>query len=144
MNSILHTLRHGMDFRGRASRSEYWIFHVAGMLVLFAVCLLSVLLPGELAAWLVRGLAACLLLPSLAVSVRRMHDTGRSGWSVLMPALPCALGALVFSLPGEPGLLWILPALLQALGIALFLIMAAQRGEDRANSFGPAWSWCAD
>ncbi len=141
MNSILHTLRHCMDFRGRASRSEYWIFHVAGMLALLFVSLISSLLPAWWAAWLTRGVAAMLLLPTLAVSVRRMHDTGRSGWSVLLPALPLALSLFFFSLSGLPGLLGLLPLLLVVPGTALFLIMAAQRGEDHANSFGPALFW---
>ncbi len=143
MNSILHTLRHCMDFRGRAGRSEYWIFHVAGMLALLCLSLLGSVFPGPFTGWLGRGLAACLLLPSLAVSVRRMHDTGRSGWGVLLPALPLAAWLAVSSLAGGPGLLVLLPLLLQVIGTTLFMIMAAQRGEDHANSFGPALSWQA-
>ena len=60
------------DFNGRASRSEYWWFFLATFIVSYIPFI------GFIAS-----IAA--LLPSIAVAVRRMHDTGHSGWFVLIP-----------------------------------------------------------
>ena len=68
------------NFNGRASRSEYW------WLVLFNFILGCIPLVNILA-----GLA--LLIPSLALGARRLHDTGRSGWWLLLGLIP--FGALV-------------------------------------------------
>lgn len=64
-------------FAGRASRSEFWWFFLFQVLVSIAVAALL----GEKASSLA-GLA--LLLPSLAVATRRLHDIGKSGWWQLL------------------------------------------------------------
>ena len=70
-----------VDFNGRASRSEYWWFFLAcvAVAVVFNVLRLEVL-----------GLLAnlALLLPSLAVGARRLHDMGKSGWFQLIWLIP--------------------------------------------------------
>lgn len=68
------------DFRGRASRSEYWWFYLFSVLAIFTGALIS------LAALNLFALA--LFLPSLATSVRRLHDVGRSGWWLLLGLIP--------------------------------------------------------
>ena len=68
------------NFNGRASRSEYWWF------VLFNFILGCIPVVN-----LIAGLA--LLIPSLALGARRLHDTGRSGWWLLLGLIP--FGALV-------------------------------------------------
>jgi uncharacterized membrane protein YhaH (DUF805 family) len=75
-------------FSGRASRSEYWFF------VLFEILLYIVLVAVDIAAF--RGsmnvfstlASLVLLLPGLAVQVRRLHDTDKSGWWVLISLVP--------------------------------------------------------
>src|SRR3569832_548918 len=62
------------DFRGRARRSEYWYFVLFCAIIRFVGIFL-----GPLS--IILGLA--LLLPQLAVAVRRFHDTGRTGWWIL-------------------------------------------------------------
>ena len=97
-------------FQGRAQRAEYWYF------VLFYVVAYTILgfLDGSLARegeelqWgLLTGVfALATLVPSLAVSVRRLHDTNRSGWWMLLVFLPLIgqLVLLVFMvLDGTPG-----------------------------------------
>jgi uncharacterized membrane protein YhaH (DUF805 family) len=69
-----------VDFKGRASRSEYWWFALFVVLVSFAAGLL-----GDAANALV---ALALFLPYLAVSARRLHDIGRSGWWQLVWYIP--------------------------------------------------------
>ena len=69
-------------FRGRASRSEYWWFFLFYLLMNWATLIVDQVLISNGAAYgftsLMLGLG--LFLPSIAVMVRRLHDTGRSGW----------------------------------------------------------------
>jgi uncharacterized membrane protein YhaH (DUF805 family) len=75
-------------FAGRASRSEFWWFHLFCILVYLAVRIYS-RQPS------VMDLAMLILfLPSLAVSARRLHDIGRSGWWYLLTFLPI-IGTIV-------------------------------------------------
>ena len=112
------------DFQGRASRAEYWwfaLFAFAAAVVLFAALRPS---PGLLVAG---GLVVLVLfVPHLAVSVRRLHDTDRSGWWVLLgmvgPVLDPSSGSLQFA-----G--WI-----AQLVLIWFLV---QKGDPGGNRFGP-------
>jgi uncharacterized membrane protein YhaH (DUF805 family) len=94
-------------FRGRSSRSAYWWFYLFGFLVLLA----AVIIDYALGTYpIIYGLVAlALLLPNLAVLVRRLHDSGHSGWWVLIGILPIigAIVLLVFTLQGsEPPNQW--------------------------------------
>ena len=80
IESIQTCFRKYADFKGRASRSEYWWFTLFVVLVSIAAGLL-----GDAANALV---ALALFLPYLAVSARRLHDTGRSGWWQLVGCIP--------------------------------------------------------
>jgi uncharacterized membrane protein YhaH (DUF805 family) len=77
-------------FSGRARRSEYWWFALANVIVNVALNIVGSLgdalssLAGV--AVLVYGLGT--LIPSLAVAARRLHDTGRSGWMMLLALIP--------------------------------------------------------
>ena len=80
--SVIRCLRDKyVDFNGRASRSEYWWFFLACIAVAAVFNVLRLEMLGLLA-----NLA--LLLPSLAVGARRLHDTGRSGWWQLIGIIP--------------------------------------------------------
>lgn len=79
------------NFTGRASRSEYWWFYLFGVLVSWGCSLIGVITFGSDSAF--NGLFSCLwalaiLLPSLGLGVRRLHDTGRSGWNLCWAFLP--------------------------------------------------------
>lgn len=89
------------QFTGRATRREYWSFTlVYGLmlpylaLILYAliplatiigVALKSAIVTGFLVAIVVLAYCAFLLIPALAVGVRRMHDVGKNGWWILVP-----------------------------------------------------------
>jgi len=77
-------------FSGRARRSEYWWFALTGVIVSVALNIVSSLSDGMNAVAGLVGLVYWLgtLIPSLAVAVRRLHDTGKSGWMLLLALIP--------------------------------------------------------
>lgn len=69
-------------FSGRARRSEYWYFHLFTVLASVVLSVLGMI--SQDTATIVRGIySLAVLLPSLAVCVRRLHDVGKSGWNLL-------------------------------------------------------------
>lgn len=89
-------------FSGRARRSEYWWFSVLYMVGAFLVIGGSV----ALAEPLLSVLLLALVVPMLSVSVRRLHDTGKSGRRMLMALIPL-VGPVVYlvgmAVDGDPG-----------------------------------------
>jgi uncharacterized membrane protein YhaH (DUF805 family) len=92
VGSVRSVLSNYANFNGRAGLAEYWWWS----LVLFIVQgVLELALRGLALAWLFELLLfLTLLLPSVAVTVRRLHDTNRSGWWLLIALVP-VIGALV-------------------------------------------------
>ncbi len=82
MNYFLTVLKKYAVFSGRARRSEYWYFVLFSTIISFALAYLDVAL-GTLYIGMIYSLA--ILIPSIAVAVRRMHDVGKSGWYCLIP-----------------------------------------------------------
>ena len=97
-------------FSGRARRSEYWWFFLAYFLVYFVAVIIDALL-GVMVLEVVVGLAV--LIPSLAVGVRRLHDVGQSGW-------------------------WLLIALIPLVGAIVLLVFACQDSQPGPNRWGPS------
>lgn len=93
------------DFSGRARRSEYWFWSLALILVYIVGLILTAIAKPFFVLLIIAYLAV--LVPSLAVAVRRLHDTGKSGWFVLIGLVPLVGGIvmLVFtvmdSTPGD-------------------------------------------
>ena len=72
------------DFQGRASRSEYWWFFLFSLLVGVILNILGYALISEEAGQVMGAVANLIFfIPTLAVTVRRLHDNGRSGWNIL-------------------------------------------------------------
>lgn len=97
MNWYLAVINKYVDFNGRARRKEYWMFFLFNIIISFVVSLLGALIGGKNGLFTVSLPALYTLfifLPSLAVTVRRLHDTNRSGWWVLISLVPF-LGALI-------------------------------------------------
>ena len=93
-------------FSGRATRSEYWYFQLFNCLVSIGIMiacfiigmasggadgLAGIMLLWNILAWIY---ALATLIPGLAVGVRRLHDTGRSGWNLLWVLLPL-IGSII-------------------------------------------------
>lgn len=93
MTAVRTCLSKYVDFSGRARRSEYWYFALFSFLVSAVTTFLDVALgtdyEGPTSGGLVNTVASlALFLPSLAVGVRRLHDTDRSGWWILIGIIP--------------------------------------------------------
>ncbi|WP_428230902.1 DUF805 domain-containing protein [Flavobacterium sp.] len=72
------------NFNGRARRKEYWMFFLANILISFVLgFVLGLVSPTLGLVGNVYSLAV--LIPGIAVGVRRMHDVGKSGWFLIIP-----------------------------------------------------------
>lgn len=107
MNNYLIPWKKYVTFSGRAQRAEYWTFTLVNTLIYFLLLGLSASTDntGLLALAGLFNLLA--LLPTLAVTARRLHDTGRKGWWMLIVLIPLVgwIVHLVFTLsdstPGD-------------------------------------------
>ncbi|MEX2380322.1 MAG: DUF805 domain-containing protein [Vicingaceae bacterium] len=91
MNWYLKVLKNFTDFQGRARRKEYWMFVLFHIIVLVILSSIDMLLGFDMEGGygILTGLYSLLMIiPSLAVGVRRLHDTGRSGWWILVGFIP--------------------------------------------------------
>lgn len=70
-------------FTGRARRSEYWFFFLGSMLISLIIFGITLALPS-IGSILNSVFSLGIIVPSLAVSTRRLHDTGRSGWHLVI------------------------------------------------------------
>lgn len=85
-------------FKGRATRSEYWFFYLFNAIMSSILMGLALMLEQEEVGFIFFGLTVVYLvvtfLPSLSVTVRRLHDIGKSGWWYFMVLVPY-IGALI-------------------------------------------------
>lgn len=87
-------LRNYTNFSGRARRKEYWYFVLVQMgLIIVAMILDAIIFNSETGLFYI-VVALGLFLPGLAVTIRRLHDTSRSGWWFLLSILPL-IGSIV-------------------------------------------------
>ena len=98
MNWYLYVLKNYATFSGRARRKEYWMFFLFNVLISLGLGVLDVV-AGTYSVEYETGFFSALysllvLIPSIAVSVRRLHDTNRSGWWVVISLIPI-IGVLV-------------------------------------------------
>lgn len=85
--SVLATLRKYADFKGRASRSEFWIFFLFVVVAQAAAGVIDLLFGGGRNGVFALLVAVLLFVPQLAVTVRRLHDVNRSGRELVVPFL---------------------------------------------------------
>ncbi|MDR5736673.1 MULTISPECIES: DUF805 domain-containing protein [unclassified Caballeronia] len=83
-------------FEGRACRSEYWYAYLFSMVFGTALMVLSGVAKDSLIALAIIVIVAiAMILPGIAVTVRRLHDTDRSGWSALISFVPVIGGIMI-------------------------------------------------
>ena len=93
---------HYADFDGRARRKEYWMFVLVNFGIYIAIAILAAILGavsdmlGGLMMLVYGVFALGVVIPSLAVGVRRLHDTGRTGWLMLLGLIPIANLVLIY------------------------------------------------
>jgi len=98
IESALFTLKKYADFSGRASREEFWLFFVFVIIANAVATLLGALLAvGPLISGAV---AVPLLIPQLAVGVRRLHDVNKTGRELVVPCVMLFLVPVAFAFRG--------------------------------------------
>jgi len=105
MNYFLEAMKNYAVFQGRSSRKEFWMFALFGLLI-FPVAL------SLIEEFLLYVYSLLILIPTLAIMTRRVHDTGKHG-------------ALVFL------------ALVPYIGFLIILILCLQEGDAGPNMYGP-------
>jgi uncharacterized membrane protein YhaH (DUF805 family) len=110
----LAVLRQYAKFDGRSHRSEFWWFTLWSLVVSLALTVVELALgiSGDWGGPLSFAYAVAVLIPTLAVGARRLHDTGRSGW-------------------------WQLLVLVPLVGIIILIVWWAQPGGVAPNRWGP-------
>lgn len=92
MEWYLKVLRQYADFNGRARRKEYWLFALFNFLFSVLASIFDLVLnlqPPDADTGPIAGLyALVIIVPSLAVTVRRLHDVGKSGWMFFIVFIP--------------------------------------------------------
>lgn len=140
------------DFSGRAPRAEYWWYFLGTMIAYLVVMIVENIVGldgtvgpyGPLSLILMLGL----LVPGLAVTVRRLHDTNRSGWWILIAVIPyfilgvLAAGAIASGSMGamaSAGLLGLV-AMAGAIVLLVFMVLPGTKGDNRfgADPYGGA------
>lgn len=121
MKWYFQALRKYAVFRGRAGRKEWWMFGLIYLAVLFALKGIDILVgtfDSDSGLGLMRGFGVLsglyvigTIIPTIAVSVRRLHDTNRSGW-------------------------WYFIIFIPLFGIAQLLLWMAQKGRSDDNRYG--------
>lgn len=163
MNWMLLPLKRYAEFSGRSRRMEYWMFQVFMFLVYMAMVVLMMVVGGGAlmaagdpstvaaaggAAMIIFALyglfALAMFIPSLAVSVRRLHDTNRSGWWILAPIAGYVImvvgGLMAAASPDNPGFGGVLAIveIVAVLGLGLtLLVFMFLEGTRGPNNYGP-------
>ncbi|MFN0277822.1 MAG: DUF805 domain-containing protein [Pyrinomonadaceae bacterium] len=107
MNWYLGVLKKYAVFSGRARRKEYWMFVLFNAIFTIAAMILDNVLGiaikdvGYGPLYILYTLAT--LVPTIAVAVRRLHDSGKSGWFILLALIPCIGGIILFVFAVTPG-----------------------------------------
>jgi uncharacterized membrane protein YhaH (DUF805 family) len=159
MEWMLLPLKRYAQFSGRSPRREFWMWIVFLVVVLIVLSVLDSLFGlggrtqfgpsavqtptmsgygygvGVTGGILAKLFLLAVLIPNLAVSVRRLHDTDRSGWWVLLPLAPYFIGIIAIFTH-----LFILTAILMLaslIGSILLLVWYCSHGTRGPNRFGP-------
>jgi len=105
MHWYIEVLKKYADFSGRARRKEYWLFVLINLAVAFTIGIIDGLagLADPVSGYGPLGglYVLAVLIPGIAVGVRRLHDTDRSGWWLLMAVVPFAAIALLIFLASD-------------------------------------------
>ncbi|WP_425641795.1 DUF805 domain-containing protein [Marinomonas gallaica] len=88
---FMDVLQNYKNFEGRSRRKEFWVFQFCTFLITLPFSIVGGIIGLSLLGLIV---SLIFLVPNVAVCIRRLHDTGRSGWFLLLTFIP-VIGALV-------------------------------------------------
>ncbi|EAN1627467.1 DUF805 domain-containing protein [Salmonella enterica] len=111
MNWYLHVLKNYATFSGRARRKEYWMFVLVNIIIASVLGIIQALTGIQDTPVLTLFYSLAVLIPSISVLVRRLHDTGRSGYFAFLLLIPFVGGIVI-------------------------LVFMCQKGTDGDNKFG--------
>ncbi len=107
MEAVKSVFSQYAGFSGRARRSEYWYFTLFNFIVTGVFSVLSSVTGSTIFSVLSGLFSLAVLIPGIAVCIRRLHDIGKSGWYLLFVLIPL-VGAIILivwyckdSMPGE-------------------------------------------
>jgi len=132
--SLTGTIKKYVVFDGRARRQEFWIFFLCSFVVGLVLGWIPVI------GWLI---SLAVFIPSLTVGVRRLHDTERSGFWLLLGVVPSvlltifAILSFFFRSLGIGIAMIVLGILLTLAGIVVLIIFWVQEGTPGNNKYGP-------
>ena len=142
MKWFIKCLKNYATFKGRARRAEYWYFVLFQFLTIFAAAIVGALF-GPVGSVALYSLCALgLLIPSLAVAVRRLHDINRSGKLILyiyggMLALSIVVSILCFAIPAAAAVLYALLGIASLAAGIYMLVLFVSPGTKGENIYGP-------
>lgn len=153
MKWFVKCIKNYVNFTGRARRSEYWFFVLFEFIFLMAAMILDLLFFGEEPSTFYYLTALFFFLPQLAVSVRRLHDTGHSGTQLLLYYLAAIIWVVVLIFTGLLAIVasggsidgmttTFLVALIGGCFVftvwgIFFLVWFCSKGTDGDNKYGP-------
>lgn len=140
----LRPIKRYAQFSGRAPRAEYWWFYLATMVAGLVAEIVDGSLMSNEVGWLSLVVNLALIVPSIAVTVRRLHDTNRSGWwlfTVIVPAAFVGFLAIGAALEGTaesfsptvPFVIAVATTIIAAVALFVFMVLP---GTDGPNDFG--------
>ena len=125
------------DFSGRASVAEFWTFFLFVLLANAAARLVDALLGRGLLGPVAGLIALALIVPQVAVTVRRLHDINKSGRELVAPLLMLAAAPLVYAFSGFIAKIVALGyAGVLLLVFANLLLMLSRKGSNIPNKYG--------
>ena len=140
-NWYLEVLRKYAVFSGRARRKEFWFFYLTSLIVALVLTVLDIAL-GTMHWETGHGLfvslhSLAIFLPNLAVTIRRLHDTDRSGWWILL-ILPIVVAYLIGKDMSESASIVIgITTIVGVIGFVVLLVFMVMDGNPGDNQYGP-------
>ena len=116
LNWFLDAIKKYAVFSGRAGRKEYWSFFFVYLIISIFTSVLDIIIGkfdmksglGPISG----AFYLATLLPALGIAIRRFHDTGRSGW-------------------------WVLIIFVPIVGLIIYIVLLARAGDTGENNYGP-------
>lgn len=127
-------LRKYAIFNGRSRRTEFWMFALINLLIVIGLGVVDFIYETPRLI-LIYGLAV--LIPSLSVTVRRLHDTDRSGRWILISLVPVVGWLSLLFFVGLEGRVRILSGLIPVIGSLVLVFFMGQEGKSERNQYGP-------